>query len=207
MDIVILGAGAVGQALGVGWVAAGHRVRFTSREPDSERARAVAQRTGIDYIAIDSFDRADAIVIALPWAAVREQCERIAARAAGAVVLDASNPLAPGLQLAIGHTTSGGEAVAAWLPGVRVVKIFNSTGFANMADPVYGPERATMLYAGDAAEACAVAHGLAADLGFEPVAAGPLSEARTLEPLALLWIRLATRQKLGFGIAFKLLRR
>ena len=37
--------------------------------------------------------------------------------------------------------------------------------------------------------------------------AGPLAQARTLEPLALLWISLAYFQKQGPNIAFKLLRR
>jgi predicted dinucleotide-binding enzyme len=39
------------------------------------------------------------------------------------------------------------------------------------------------------------------------VDAGPLSEARALEPLALLWIHLAYVQKMGPGIAFRLMRR
>ena len=53
----------------------------------------------------------------------------------------------------------------------------------------------------------AVAGQLAADLGFDPVDAGSLAEARLLEPYALLWIHLALVQKLGRDIAFKLMRR
>jgi predicted dinucleotide-binding enzyme len=44
-------------------------------------------------------------------------------------------------------------------------------------------------------------------LGFEAVDAGDLKIARLLEPLAMLWIHLANRQKLGLDIAFGLLRR
>jgi len=44
-------------------------------------------------------------------------------------------------------------------------------------------------------------------LGFEAVDAGPLREARCLEPLALLWIHLALKQGLGVNIAFKLMGR
>jgi predicted dinucleotide-binding enzyme len=76
-----------------------------------------------------------------------------------------------------------------------------------MADPRYGGEGVTMFYCGDDAAAKEVAARLAADLGFEPVDAGPLAAARLLEPLALLWISLAYRQGLGREIAFKLLRR
>jgi 8-hydroxy-5-deazaflavin:NADPH oxidoreductase len=34
---------------------------------------------------------------------------------------------------------------------------------------------------------------LLAELGFEPLAAGPLTQARYLEPLAMLWISMAYR--------------
>jgi len=87
------------------------------------------------------------------------------------------------------------------------VKIFNTTGFNNMADPKYGAEAATMFYAGDDAEAKAIAAKLAGEIGFDPVDAGPLINARLLELLAMLWIYLAFVQKQGREIAFKLLRR
>jgi predicted dinucleotide-binding enzyme len=76
-----------------------------------------------------------------------------------------------------------------------------------MANPDYNGQRATMFYCGDELEAKKVAASLAEDLGFEAVDAGPLREARCLEPLALLWIHLALKQGLGVNIAFKLMRR
>jgi predicted dinucleotide-binding enzyme len=48
---------------------------------------------------------------------------------------------------------------------------------------------------------------LADTLGFEAIDAGPLVEARYLEPLAMLWIHLAMRGKFGGKLAVKLLRR
>jgi hypothetical protein len=48
---------------------------------------------------------------------------------------------------------------------------------------------------------------LAMEIGFNVVDAGPLSNARLLENLALLWIELAFRQKMGPNIAFKLMTR
>jgi predicted dinucleotide-binding enzyme len=83
----------------------------------------------------------------------------------------------------------------------------NLTGFNSMGDPRYGDEAATIFYAGDDPEAKSTAARLAQDLGFDPVDVGPLSEARLLEPLALLWMHLAVFQKQGRDIAFKLLRR
>jgi len=87
------------------------------------------------------------------------------------------------------------------------VKIFNTTGVENLASPRYGDQAATMFYCGDDEQACAVAAKLATDLGFDAASAGPLRNARLLEPLALLWVNLAMAQVAGRGIAFKLLRR
>jgi predicted dinucleotide-binding enzyme len=48
-----------------------------------------------------------------------------------------------------------------------------------------------MLLRGDDAAAKQVVAGLATSLGFEPVDAESLTQARLLEPLALLWISMA----------------
>jgi mannose-6-phosphate isomerase-like protein (cupin superfamily) len=64
-----------------------------------------------------------------------------------------------------------------------VVKVFNTNGARNMADPDYGGHKVTMLYAGDDDEANRVAAALAGQLGFEAIYLGPLKEARLLEPL------------------------
>ena len=109
--------------------------------------------------------------------------------------------------LTVGYTASGGEQVAGWAPGARVVKIFNTTGFPNMANPEYPEGRSMMLYCGDDPAAKKVAAQLATDLGFEPYDVGSLAEARLLEPFALVWIHLAVLQKMGTQFAFRLMRR
>jgi predicted dinucleotide-binding enzyme len=87
------------------------------------------------------------------------------------------------------------------------VKIFNTTGFENLAEPDFDGMPATMFYATDDDDAAAIAHDLAAACGFEPILAGPLAVALDLEWLTRFWGKLAFGQKLGRGIAFKLLRR
>ena len=57
-----------------------------------------------------------------------------------------------------------------------------------MGSPDYDGQAATMLYAGDDEAAKQVAHQLAGDIGFDPIDAGPLANARLLEPLAMLWV-------------------
>jgi len=47
---------------------------------------------------------------------------------------------------------------------------------------------------------------LGKDIGFEMIDAGKINIARLLEPVAMLWIRLAFTTRLGRDFAFKLLR-
>jgi predicted dinucleotide-binding enzyme len=93
------------------------------------------------------------------------------------------------------------------LGGAKVVKAFNTVGFNIMANPAFGADRPVMFYCGDDAAAKQTVRPLVEQLGFEAVDAGPLSQARVLEPFALLWISLAYAQGQGRDIAFKLLRR
>jgi len=64
-----------------------------------------------------------------------------------------------------------------------------------------------MCYCGDDARAREAAARLAVNLAFDVVSAGPLRNARLLEPLGFLWIALAMVQGTGRGMAFKLMRR
>jgi hypothetical protein len=209
MRIAVIGIGMVGGTLGRRWAREGQEVMFGVREPSSEKVGQLLAEAGANARVGSVAEAAafgEVVVLATPWSGT-EDAIRTAGDLSGKVVLDCTNPLAPDMSGLVGDR-SAAEQVAAWAKGAKVVKIFNSTGFKNMDDPKYGDDRVTMFYCGDDAEAKKVAAGLAEGLGFEPVDAGPLSEARSLEYLALLWIHLAYGPaKLGPGIAFKLIRR
>jgi hypothetical protein len=206
MKIAIIGAGNVGGTLGRGWTARGHRVTYGVREPDNAKAKALARDGAEVTLPRRAVEESDVIVLATPWAATKEALGSLG-DLGGRPLLDATNPIGSGFVLAVGHDISGGELVQQWAPTARVVKVFNTTGAENMAAPRIADQAATMFYCGDDADACAVAAKLAADLGFHTVSAGPLANARLLEPLGFLWINLAMVQGMGRGIAFKLLRR
>lgn len=209
MRIAVIGIGMVGGTLGRRWAQEGHEVMFGVREPSSEKVGQLLAESGANARAGSVAEAAafgEVLVLATPWSGT-EDAVRKAGDLSGKIVLDCTNPLAPDMSGLVGNT-SAAEQVASWAPGAKVVKVFNTTGFKNMDNPRYGDDRVTMFYCGDDAEAKKVAAGLAQGLGFEPVDAGPLSEARSLEYLALLWIHLAYgAAKLGPGIAFKLIRR
>jgi predicted dinucleotide-binding enzyme len=208
MKIAVIGTGSVGGALGRGWASAGHDVVFGVRDTGKPEVRKIVEESGATAAGVaEAVAGADVVVLATPWGAVQGVLETVG-NLNGRTLFDCTNPLRPDLSgLDTGGASSAGEQVAAWAPGARVVKIFNSTGFNNMANPSYGADSASMLYCGDDPAAKETAARLAADLGFDPVDAGPLSAAVLLEHLAMLWIHLAYRQKLGRDIAFKLMRR
>lgn len=86
--------------------------------------------------------------------------------------------------------------------GARVVKAFNTTGAENMADSRYAQGQPMMPVAGDDAAARQQVMALATLIGFDAIDMGPLSAARYLEPLAMVWIHLAFRQGQGRRFAF-----
>jgi predicted dinucleotide-binding enzyme len=92
--------------------------------------------------------------------------------------------------LVIGHTTFAAEEVAKWATGARVVKAFNNIKANCFENTKLGPVTATAFICGDDADAKKVVTGLAHDVGFEAVDTGPLTQARLLEPLVMLWISL-----------------
>lgn len=206
MRIAVIGTGHVGGALGTGWARAGHEVIFGSRDPrDSEVAALKAKNSSVSGMK-DAAERGGVVVLAIPWSAVPEVIAEVKSELRGKVLIDCTNPSMqwPHMDHAAG---SGGEQVAKLASETKVVKAFNTTGFENMRDPKYPDGAVTMFYAGDDAAAKKVVHSLAKDLGFDPVDAGPLAQSHALEVLASLWGGLAYGQKMGRGIAFRLMKR
>jgi len=191
LKIGILGSGHVGSALERAWTAKGHEIKFGKRGSSNAQAALSAQ----------------VVVLTVPWPAAQEAI-RDCGDLTDKILVDCTNPLAPDLQgLTVGLTTSAAEQVAAWAPGAKVVKAFNTIGAVNMGNADFKGVPADGFYCGDDAVAKNVVAGLVRDAGMNPVDVGPLRNARLLEPLAMLWIDLAVNQKQGPNHAFKLLRR
>ena len=213
MNIGIIGAGNVGGTLGKAWADAGHKVKFGVRKPADDKVTSLVQRCGAGASA-GRVDEAAAfgsvVVLTTPWDGARSAVES-AGNLSGKILVDCTNPVPLGANLmeglTLGHTTSAGEEVANWAKGAKVVKAFNTTGAGNMANPRFGADKSVMFIAGDDAQAKRTVVQLSNELGFETLDAGPLRQARLLEPLAMLWITLAFEQGLGPNFAFKIVRR
>jgi 8-hydroxy-5-deazaflavin:NADPH oxidoreductase len=213
MKLAIIGAGNVGGTLGTAWAQkAGHEIFFGVRHPESDKTQELVRKLGGKAQAgtpPQAAAFAQFIVLTTPWNAA-EEAIRSMGDLNGKILLDATNPLAmgpDGLNLEIGHNISAGEKVQTWAKGASVFKTLNTTGFGNMADPIFHGVRSVMFVAGDDAANKPTVIELVASLGFETVDAGPLRNARLLEAHAMLWIDLTLKQGLGPGWAFALLRR
>jgi len=213
MKLAIIGAGDVGGTLGAAWARkGGHEVFFGVTNPRSDKTQALLRQIGAGARAGTAAEAAafgDVIVLATPWPAT-EAAIRSMGNLKGRIVLDCTNPLAmgpDGLGLEIGHGISGGEKVQGWAAGASVFKTLNTTGFKNMAEPVFDGVKSVMFVAGDDAGAKPKVMALVGELGFEMVDAGPLRVARLLEPHAMLWIHLALNHGFGRDWAFALVRR
>ncbi len=191
MQISIIGDGNVGQALARGLTKAGHTVASVGNEPARVKELAAS---------------GEVIILAVPFGALDEVAASIGTAADGKPVVDVTNALTPQFTLALGFTTSGAEELQKKLPGARVVKAFNTTFASAMDSGSVKGEQLTAFVASDDAEAKATVQGLARGIGFDAVDAGPLANARLLEPMAFLNIQMGFVLGLGGEIGLKLVR-
>lgn len=187
--ITLLGRGNVGAALARGLGRTYRNVKAIGNDPAAQRAAA---------------QEAEIVILALPYLALDAAVANLGSALDGKIVVDATNALDAGMNLAVGYTTSGAEELQKKLPRARVVKAFNSVFAQQMDTGKVGGTALTAFIAGDDAAAKTTVGELAAAIGFEAVDAGPLKNARLLEPLGYLNIQLGYVLGRGPHIGFKL---
>lgn len=201
MNISILGAGRIALALAQAWSRAGHVVTVASRTPPKEEALPA----GVSAVPLAQLSTdVDALVVAIPHSAVDDVLPQLGE--VSGLVIDCSNAVGPGMTLRQGGDTSAAEILQSKLPAAKVFKAFNSQGVETLRNPKFGEARASQFYCGDDEEAAELVRQLVIDAGFEPVPAGPLANARLLEPLMLAWV-LASSAAGTRELGFRLLRR
>lgn len=204
--IAIIGAGNVGKALGQRCRAAGEAFGFGV--PDPAKYQDLGQHQDAPVLRVqDAIRQAAIVILAVPHAAAADVAALLPDWE-GRILVDATNPIAPGLSgLTVGTVTSAAEQLAAAAKGARVVKAFNTTGAENLANPGY-PSGATFLpVCGDDGEARAAVVDLALRMGFDAVDLGPLRAARYTEPFAMMWIHMAHACGHGRHFAFARMQR
>jgi 8-hydroxy-5-deazaflavin:NADPH oxidoreductase len=210
MKIGIIGSGNVGGTLGKRWAQKGHDVCFGVLDTADPKLKQLLADSGAKARAATVAEMArmsDVVVLATPWGAVPDAIKS-AGNLSGKILIDVTNPLLPDLSsLTIGTTTSAGEQVAELAKSARVVKAFNTIRFGVMADTTFPQGPVALFYCGDDAEAKKTVAGLAVELGFKALDAGPLTQCRVIEPFGMLWISLAVKYGYGQNIAFQFMQR
>jgi len=148
----------------------------------------------------DAAKISDIIILAVPYSAALAEAKSNR-EFDGKILVDITNPISGEGSLAVGHTTSAAEEIQKAAPKAKVVKAFN-TIFAGVFDtPPSATANVPVFVAGDDAKAVEVVAALARTAGFASEIVGDLSQARLLEPLGMLNIRLAYGVGKGTGIA------
>ena len=144
--------------------------------------------TSVDSIA-EAAQNAEVILVATP-PQYAESLATTFGESQGKIIIEATNAIRTKPE---NHATTY-HAFAA-LTKAGVVKCFNSTGFENMKDTVYGDVVLDMFMAGDNADAKKVAEQLSKDAGFENCYDfGGANRVQLLEQFALSWINLVIFQ-------------
>jgi predicted dinucleotide-binding enzyme len=207
MKIGIIGAGHIGGTLGVLWAKAGHEILFSSRHPD-ELGDLVKRAGPLAHAGMPREAAAfgEVVLISVPYGALPQVGRDFAAELAGKVVLETGNPYPSrdGAMAEPALAKGTGLASAEFLPGVRLVRAFNSVPAASLAsDANRTGERVGIPLASDDRAALEVAAGLVRDAGFEPVIVGSLTSAKKFDRGSAVYGQALTARELRQRLAIE----
>ncbi|OCJ04500.1 NADPH-dependent F420 reductase [Rhizobium sp. AC27/96] len=184
MKIAVIGTGNMGAGLARLLAGTGSDVVIGHRDPAKAAAFAAELGANVEAGGIAAAVKlADIVILALPYGAVADAL-REAGNLKGKILVDISNPITADFRgLVVGHSTSAAEEIQALAPDAIVVKAFN-TIFATLLPVEARKGKVLQVFvAGDDEKAKAAVSSLVQSIGFESVDAGPLTNARFIEPI------------------------
>ena len=176
MKIGVIGSGNIGGTIGELYAKAGHQVMYSDRDPalaqgQSKRVAGTRAGTGEEVVAF-----ADVVLIAVPFGAWPAVAKQYGAALKGKIVMDPTNPnAARDGELAKTALTkpSTGEMVAEFLPGVKIIRAYNTSSYANFAKEANRPApRMGIPVAASDAATLALGVRLVNEAGFDAVPVG-----------------------------------
>ncbi|RZV35820.1 MAG: NADP oxidoreductase [Chromatiales bacterium] len=188
--VAVIGTGNVGMALGTEFAALDHTVIYGSRSPESQKTRALVDKTPNASAALpaEAAARADVIVLAVPGMAT-ESVVNALGDLSGKIIIDPTNPLiveGDPPTFIIGTDRSLGEIVQEAHPDAFVVKAFNTINWQLMIDPPTPPP--VIPLAGDNAEAKVQVAEWVRAMGLDSVDVGGIYHARATEYLIVMML-------------------
>lgn len=192
-NMVVLGSGNVGTAIGKALRDAGHTVTTVNTSTSVEDGR-------------EAIRQADFIFLAIPLKAALSLHQTWVDALTGKTVIDMTNPLTPDFaNLTVGFEDSAGEQVARALPKAKVVKALDTVLAPNHDLTAFGKDQMLVPVAGEETSAATVVD-LLRSIGFDAQYVGDITCSRYIEPMSEVLIHLAYMQSQGTGIALKLMR-
>ena len=189
VKIGVIGTGRIGSAIGGLWVKAGHEVMFSDRDP--EQVKRAIEGLGAELkpkaragTVPEAAAFGEAIMIAVPYAALPAVQQQVGAQLRGKVVIDPNNPVpSRDGEMAVQAREKGAAvSTAALLPGARIVRSFNSWGHALMVREANRPApRMALPVAADDPAALKLGMQLVEDAGFDPVAVSSLAASKAYD--------------------------
>ncbi|MDH5617432.1 MAG: NAD(P)-binding domain-containing protein [Gammaproteobacteria bacterium] len=203
--IAVVGTGNVGMALGTEFAALEHTVIYGSRNPESEKTRALVDRTPNATAALpaEAAARADVIVLAVPGM-VTESVVSGLGDLSGKIIIDPTNPLiveGDPPTFTYGTDRSLGEIVQEAHPDAFVVKAFNTINWQLMIDPPTPPP--VIPLAGDNAEAKRQVAEWVRAMGLDSVDVGGIYHARATEYLIVMLLNNSFTGSEKFEVVFQ----
>jgi hypothetical protein len=201
MRIAVIGAKIIGGTLGRKWAQAGHTVMFGVRNVSNPEVQTLAREMGATVgTPADAIAFGEAVVFAIPGNAMEETIRLHGQALAGKIAIDAANRTGDG-------PMNSAASFATHAPGAQCYRAFNSLGWENFADPLYGDIRADLFYCGAAGAGQAAVEQLIADVGLRPVRVGDESQVELVDKIGALWMTLVFGQRMSRHLAFKVLTR
>ncbi|NTJ66221.1 NADPH-dependent F420 reductase [Agrobacterium rhizogenes] len=184
MKIAVIGTGNMGAGLARLLAKTGYDLVIGHRDPAKAASFAAELGENVEAGGIAAAVKlADIAILALPYGAIAEALKE-AGNIKGKVLVDISNPITADFRgLVVGHSTSAAEEIQALAPGATVIKAFN-TIFAQLLPLEARKDKTVQVFvAGDDEKAKDAVSRFVNAAGFEAVDAGPLSNARFIEPI------------------------
>jgi 8-hydroxy-5-deazaflavin:NADPH oxidoreductase len=204
--ITIIGAGNMGR--GIGTRLAGEQNQLQVLAPTIEHATRLAGDLGGSTTGggVDDPIDGEVVVLETPYEGAIDFVSKRGEDLTGKVVVDITNPVdwASFDRLVTPHDSSAAQEIAAKLPkGVPVVKAFNTTFAATLANGEVSGQQLDVFIAADDEEAKRKVARLVESAGLRPVDAGPLRRAQQLEHLGFLHMALQDTLGSGYGSAVR----
>lgn len=203
------GTGPQGRGLGLRLAVAGHRVLLGSRSADRAQEAAQELAAAQPGLAVDGLtnaevcERADVVVVAVPYAAQRPTLEPLAQAVGQKVVVCCVNRIGfdeGGPHPVVVPSGSAAEECAELLPEARVVGAWHHVSAVRLRR-LEEPIELDVLLAGDDELAREVVADLVEAIpGMRAVHAGPLRLARPIEELTAVLLAVNRRYRIHAGL-------